>query len=244
MSIDDPYLVDAGLRGVEATQFLYHSAFRPGFMRTSFGKVMTRFKLFAFQSIRTRKELARRAQYYGYKKGTPDYEKMKDLFMIDMLTMALGTVFAYSLFDTALPPPYDYLQETSELIFGDKRERERAFFGTYPSPIAPLQIVTPPAARVVINPIKSLINNDWDRFLDYHIHTMYPFGRIVRQVDKTFYDPQSGNYEMINEQKYGTTFGRFMQQFFRLPTDKAVNLYNRAQLQEKREEMISRTLGD
>ena len=49
---------------------------------------------------------------------------------------------------------------------------------------------------------------------------------------------------MINEQKYGTTFGRFMQQFFRLPTDKAVNLYNRAQLQEKREEMISRTLGD
>ena len=244
MSIDDPYLVDAGLRGVESTQFLYHSAFRPGFMRTSFGKVMTRFKLFAFQSIRTRKELARRAQYYGYKKGTPDYERMKDLFMIDMLTMALGTVFAYSLFDTALPPPYDYLQETSELIFGDKRERERAFFGTYPRPIAPLQIVTPPAARVVINPIKSLINNDWDRFLDYHIHTMYPFGRIVRQVDKTFYDPQSGDFEVINEQKYGTTFGRFMQQFFRLPTDKAVNLYNRAQLQEKREEMISRTLGD
>ena len=243
MSLDDPYLVDAGLKGVEATQFLYHSAFRPAFMRTSLGKVMTRFKLFVFQSLRTRKELARRAQYYGYEKGTPDYERLKDLFVLDMLVLALASVYKYSVFDTALPPPYDWLQETSELVFGDKKERERAFFGTYPRAIAPLQIVTPPAARVVINPIKSLINNDWDRFLDYHIHTMYPFGRLVRQVDKTFYDPQSGRFEMINEQKYGTTFGRFMQQFFRLPTDKTVSLYDKAQLQKKREEMISQALG-
>ena len=95
-----------------------------------------------------------------------------------------------------------------------------------------------------MTPIKALINNDWDRFLDYHIHTMYPFGRIVRQFDKTFYDPQSGRFEMINEQKYGTTFGRFMQQFFRLPTDKAVSLYNRAQLQEERKRIISQTLGE
>ena len=49
---------------------------------------------------------------------------------------------------------------------------------------------------------------------------------------------------MINEQKYGTTFGRFMQQFFRLPTDKAVSLYNRAQLQEERKRIISQTLGE
>ena len=244
MPLNDPYLIDKGLKGVEATQFLYHSAFRPAFMRTSLGKVATRFKLFAFQSVRTRKELLRRAQYYGYKEGTPDYERMKNLFVIDMLTMALGTVFAYSLFDTALPPPYDWLQETSELVFGDKRQRERAFFGTYPRAIAPLQIVTPPSARVLMTPIKSLINNDWERFLDYHIHTMYPFGRIVRQFDKTFYDPQSGRFEMINEQKYGTTFGRFMQQFFRLPTDKAVSLYNRAQLQEERKRIISQTLGE
>ena len=131
MSLDDPYLVDAGLRGVEATQFLYHSAFRPAFMRTSMGKVMTRFRLFAFQSIRVRKELERRANYYGYKKGTKDYENMKNLFLADMLTMALGAVFMYSLFDTALPPPYDYLQETSQLLFGDKGERKKAFFGTY-----------------------------------------------------------------------------------------------------------------
>ena len=232
MSLDDPYLVDSGLRGVEATQFLYHSAFRPAFMRTSMGKVMTRFRLFAFQSIRVRKELERRANYYGYKKGTKDYENMKNLFLADMLTMALGSVFMYSLFDTALPPPYDYLQETSQLLFGDKGERNKAFYGTYPRPIAPLQAVTPPVARVLIDPLKSLIIIDWDRFFDYHIHTMYPFGRIVRQIDKTIDEP------------YGTTLGRGMQQFFRLPGDKLVNKYNRAQLEEERKRIITQTLGE
>ena len=232
MSLDDPYLVDSGLKGVEATQFLYHSAFRPAFMRTSMGKVMTRFKLFAFQSIRVRKELERRARYYGYKKGTKDYENMKNLFLADMVTMALGAVFMYSLFDTALPPPYDYLQETSQWLFGDKEERNKAFFGVYPRPVAPLQIVTPPIARVLIDPMKALFNSDWDRFMDYHIHTMYPFGRIVRQFEQTIDEP------------YGTTLGRGMQQFFRLPGDKLVHRYNRAELEDKRRDIISTTLGD
>ena len=232
MTLDDPYLVDMGLKGIEATQFLYHSAFRPAFMRTSMGKVMTRFKLFAFQSMRVRKELYRRAKYYGFKNGSKEYENMKNLFLTDMVTMALGSILMYSLFDTALPPPYDYLQETSQLLFGNKRERERAFFGTYPRAIAPLQVVTPPAARVLIAPMKAMYTGDWDRFLDYHIHTMYPFGRVVRQVEKTVDEP------------YGTTQGRFMQQFFRIPTDKIGQLYDRAQLQNEREEIINAALGD
>ena len=61
---------------------------------------------------------------------------------------------------------------------------------------------------------------------------MYPFGRIVRQIDKTIDEP------------YGTTLGRGMQQFFRLPGDKLVNKYNRAQLEEERKRIITQTLGD
>ena len=90
LKLDDPAVIDAGLKGVEATQFLYHSAFRPAYMRTSLGKVLTRFKLFAFQSVRTRKELYRKAKHYGFEEGTPAFERFKDLFMIDMFTMALG----------------------------------------------------------------------------------------------------------------------------------------------------------
>ena len=146
--------------------------------------------------------------------------------------MALGSMFTYSLFDTSLPPPWDWLQEGSEWLFGNKRERNRAFFGVYPYPIAPLQIVTPPVARVPMNIFSAFVNNDWDDFMDYHIHTMYPFGRIVRQVDKTFDEP------------YGTTFGRGMQQFFRLPADKLMTKINKARIREREDERIRRVLGD
>jgi hypothetical protein len=230
LPLSDPAVIEAGLKGIEATQFLYHSAFRPAYMRTSLGKVMTRFKLFAFQSIRTRRELYRKAKYYGFEPGTEGFERFKDLFLIDMMTMALGSAFSYSLFDTALPPPYDWAQETGQWLFGDKREREKAFFGQWPYPVAPLQIATPPIARIPMSVFSSLFNNDWDRFMDYHIYTMFPFGRMVRQFDKTFDEP------------YGTTLGRGMQQFFRLPTDKLVSKIDRAKLADRRRQEIEEEL--
>ena len=234
LPLSDPAVMQAGLKGIEATQFLYHSAFRPAYMRTSLGKVMTRFKLFAFQSVRTRRELYRKARDYGFDPGTPAFERFKDLFLIDMMTFALGSAFQYSLFDTTLPPPYDWVQETAEWLYGDEKEREKAFFGTYPGVLAPLQVATPPIARVPMQVFTSLINNDWDRFMDYHLHTMYPFGRMVRQIDRTMYDPDAGDFEIINEQAYGTTLGRGMKEFFRLPTDKAVAIYDRKKLKAER----------
>jgi hypothetical protein len=220
------------MKGIEATQFLYSAPNRPAFMRTSLGKVLGRFKTFAYNSVRTRKELYKQAKLYGFKEGTDSFNKFKDLFIIDMFTMALGSMFAYSLFDTALPPPYDWLQETSQWLFGDKQERDRAFFGQYPYPIAPLQIITPPVARIPMSVFSSALNNDWERFMDYHIHTMYPFGRVVRQIDQTFDEP------------YGTTFGRGMQQFFRLPTDKLAKRYNKSQLEESKREYIEGILDN
>ena len=128
-------------------------------------------------------------------------------------------------------------------LFGDKHEREKAFFGQYPYPIAPLQIATPPIARIPMSTFSALINNDWDRFMDYNLHTMYPFGRIVRQFDKTFYDKGKGSKgEIINEAPYGTTFGRGMQQFFRLPTDKLVSRMDKAQLKRAKVEGFRRQL--
>ena len=145
--------------------------------------------------------------------------------------MALGAAFAYSLFDTALPPPWDWMQETSEWLFGDKQQRDSAFFGTYPRPIAPLQIITPPIARVP-QAMVELLSGDYERFADYTIHTLYPFGRIVRQVDKTFNEP------------YGTTFGRGMRQFTRLPVDKLIYKIKKAEKEERRVKKIKRMLGE
>ena len=230
MNLSDPAMIKAGMKGIEASQFLYHTAFRAPFMRTATGKVMTRFKHFVFQSTRARKEFYRQAKHYGFKEGTEPYEKFKRMFVTDMMITALGTLFAYSLFDTSTPPPYDFFTSLSDLLFGDKKERDRAFFGTLPRPVAPLQYGLPPIARVPINTITPLINDDWDRFWDYHVHTMYPFGRLARSVDKTIDEP------------YGTTFGRFTQQFAGIPVDKIKGKIDKNTMLKERKRIIDERL--
>ena len=224
-NLSDSAIFEAGMKGIEVTQFLYHSAFRPAFMRTATGKVMSRFKLFAFQSVRTRKEFYKQAKYYGFEEGTQAYNRFKDLFLMDLFTFALGSMFAYSLFDTTLAPPWDWVQETSEWLFGDKQQRDRAFFGVYPYPIAPLQIITPPIARIP-QAFAQLINGDWDRFADYTVHTMYPFGRLYKQFQKTAEDPK-----------------RILENFMRLPANKLMYRYRSAKKDKRRRETIERILG-
>ena len=223
-------MVELGLQGVENTQFIYHSVGRAPSMRPALGKVASRFKLFVQNQLAFKRERWNHAKIYGFKPGTEPYERFQRMFVFDIMSMALATMYAYSLFDTALDPPWDWLKETSEWLYGTKRERKRAFFGQYHRAVAPLQIVTPPVARIPISVWNSLINNDWARFADYHAWTMVPFGRFARSVDKTFDEP------------YGTTFGRGMQQFFRLPVDKVTARYNRAQINKERKRMIDNTL--
>jgi len=212
--LDDAFLFDAGMRGIENTQFLYHNSFRPAFMRTSLGRVLSRFKLFVFQSVRARKEFYRQAKATGFKEGTPEYEKFKNLYIIDLLTFAMASAYPYSLFDNALPPPWDWMEETSDLLFGNKRERDQAFFGTLPRPIAPLQIAIPPIARIP-GAMAELINGDWDRFSDYTVHNLYPFGRLYKQIDKTIKRPE-----------------RVMENFFKLPVHDIKNQIKRERLLE------------
>ena len=224
-------IVRHALKGVEATQFVYHSVGRSAFMRTATGKVLTRFKNYVQNQIAFQREVYKQAKMYGFEPGTKAHDDFQRLFMINAMLMALGSAYAYSLFDVATPPPFDWMVETSELLWGDKRERERAFFGTYPRAIAPLQILTPPIARVPQS-LVMLLNGDWERFADYQAWTLFPFGRFARSVDKTFNEP------------YGTTVGRGMQQFFRLPTDKFVRRYEKKQIEDMRKDYIANTLND
>jgi len=216
VNMKDPYIFEAGLKGIETTQFLYHNSFRPAFMTTALGKVLTRFKLFAFQSVRVRQEFHRKSKSYGFKEGTPEYKKYKDLFLIDIFTMAMAGAYMYSIFDTALPPPYDWYQDTADLLFGDKTERDRAFYGTLPRPIAPLQAVLPPISRVP-GSIIELISGDWQKFSDYTIHTMYPFGRLVYTGKKQIEHPE-----------------RFFENFFRIPVNKVKYRINKVDMLNKR----------
>tara|TARA_R110002074_G_scaffold117415_1_gene249451 strand:- start:755 stop:9013 length:8259 start_codon:yes stop_codon:yes gene_type:complete len=231
VNMNSDAIVKHALKGVEATQFVYHSVGRSAFMRTATGKVLTRFKNYVQNQIAFQREIYKQAKMYGFEPGTKPYDDFQRLFMINAMLMALGTAYSYSLFDVATPPPFDWMRETAELLWGNSKERERAFFGTYPRAVAPLQILTPPIARVPQS-LVMLLNGDWERFADYQAWTLFPFGRFARSVDKTFNEP------------YGTTFGRGMQQFFRLPTDKFVRRYKKSEVEDMRKDYIATTLDD
>tara|TARA_R100001463_G_scaffold131241_1_gene191137 strand:- start:314 stop:742 length:429 start_codon:yes stop_codon:yes gene_type:complete len=110
---------------------------------------------------------------------------------MDMYMFALANIFVSSLFDSALPPPMSYAQDTADWLFGDEKQRERAFFNQWPHPaMAPLSVVTGPSMRYALAPLKAIINNDWEPFLDYHVWAMAPFGRLARSVVRTYDVPE------------------------------------------------------
>jgi hypothetical protein len=198
MPFDHPYLTGMALKGVEATQFLYHNVNRPGVSRSAMGKILTRFQPFMWNSIRFRRDIFKQAKRYGFT-DTASMERVKRLAMFDLTTMALANIFVGSIFDSILPPPLSYMQDTADWIFGDKKARERAFFSAYPSSIlAPLQVATAPVHRFWMPMMTAMINGEWDRWATYYVHTLYPFGRLARSSAMTLTRP-----EMLGEFMFG-----------------------------------------
>ena len=177
---DHPILIKLAKKGVQATQFLYSAPFRPMFARTALGKVMTRFQLWGWNAVRFRKEALKQARLYGFK--GPEADKAARMMQMDLFVFALGNAFAYSLFEVAMPAPWNWFQDTGDLMFGDEKERNRAFFGQWPRAVAPLQIVTPPIMRMPMSSMRAMLEDDWSRVSDYYIWTMFPFGRIARDL--------------------------------------------------------------
>jgi hypothetical protein len=118
----------------------------------------------------------------GWDEGTPEFERYQRMITADMMVLALGNVFMYSLFETALPAPLGWAQDLADLVFGDEETRDRAFFGAYPGAAAPLQMFTPPSMRMVGPTMNAILNDDWSKMSSYYVWTMAPFGRIARDV--------------------------------------------------------------
>jgi len=179
---EHPFLIEQAKKGVKATQFLYSAPFRPAFARTALGKVMTRFQLWSWNAVRFRNDVTRQAKMYGFKPGTLEYERYARMLQIDVFVFALANMFAYSLFETALPAPWNWLQDTADWIFGNEKERDRAFFGQWPKQLAPLQMVTPPILRLLPSSMRAMVDDDWSKVSKYYVWTMFPFGRMARDV--------------------------------------------------------------
>lgn len=187
---NSPALIDYALKGVQASQFLYQATYRPNFANTSLGRVMTRFQPYAWNSIGRRIKLYKDANVDGWALDVQSTKKAQRQFTFDLFSLALGTIFTASLFEYALSPPMNWLQDTAAMLFGDEKARDRAFFNQYPSPyLAPLQIITPPAARFVTAPITAILNGDMDTFAKYQLATYFPFGRLARDSYRTIQSP-------------------------------------------------------
>ena len=187
--LDHPMLIEMAKKGVKSTQFLYSAPFRPAFSATALGKVMTRFQTWAWNSVRFRNDVYREAKLYGFRKGTREFERFRRQYVTDMFVFALGNIFTYSIFENAMPAPYNWFQDTADWSFGNERERERAFFGQWPTAVAPLQMVTPPGLRLVPATFSAIANDDWSRVSGYYMWTMFPFGRMARDMKGVMENP-------------------------------------------------------
>ena len=175
---DDPILIKMGKEGVKSTQFLYSAPFRPAFARSAMGKALTRFQLWAWNSVRFRGDALREARIHGFKEGTPEFDRFKRLAAMDLLMFGLANTFMYSLFENTLPQPWSWAQDLADWSFGNEKERSRAFFGTYPAALAPLQAITPPLARPLPGLFKAIVNDDYSTLGGYYAWSMMPFGRV------------------------------------------------------------------
>ena len=231
---DHPFLIEQAKKGVKATQFLYNAPFRPGFARTALGKIMTRFQLWGWNAHRFRNDVIREARIRGYRQGTPEYEKFKRTAQIDLLTYSLASVFAMSIFENVLPAPLNHLKESAEWLFGDEKERNKAFWGkssVWPLALRPLQIITPPISRVA-TPLKALVNDDYDKFLNYHIYTMFPFGRIARDVSPWAKGNVLDNPYRIVEKFTGLPYGDLQRQRRKYKDEEAYHPVYRSMLED------------
>jgi len=223
LTIADDFVFDMGQRGIEISQFLYNNAYRNFPMGTSLGKVLSRFKLFVFNSIRVRKEFYRQAELYNFKKGTESYERFERLYTIDLFLFALASAFMFSIFDTSLAPPLDYFQSMGDLLYGDKKERDAAFWG---SKLGALQLLKPPIARIP-DSAWELLNGETEKFANYTAYTMFPFGRGIRQVKQLVENPE-----------------RAAEITLRIPYNQIQSRIKRSEKRNQQQAFIDQTLGE
>lgn len=189
LPFDHPILIEMANKTVAASQFIYHATARPNYANTALGRVMTRFHPYTWNSIARRIEVYKGASSVGWREGYKTKRAQRQLTH-DLFTFGLANIFMASIFEYALSPPMNWMQDTAQLLFGDEYERERAFYSQYPHPaLAPLNIVTPPISRFVLSPMTALINGDFERLWKYQFATYFPFGRFGKDVYRTMQSP-------------------------------------------------------
>lgn len=173
---------------VTGTQYLYHNGVRPEFARTGFGKIVTRFMMYFFSTMSFQKQIQLDAQKLNLTPESEEHKRMQRWTSVASVMMALASIYPYSIFDSALPPHLDAMKDASEMMFGDDDDRKRAFFGTYG-----LNVITAPMpSRLILRPLVTIMNQDYQRYLNSEIYSWFPFGRFAKSSMRMLRNPIYG----------------------------------------------------
>ena len=190
LRFDEPFLLDQARKTVSTSQFLYGAAQRPPFSRTSIGKMFSRFKLWGWSSVKLRRTVYQDAKDRGFAVGSREFDRLKRYAMADMMAMSLAGMFPFSLFETALPPPFSWISDIADYFFGEGYEQESAFFG---SPLGPLNELTPvflsKGFALTDTVLRGLVSGEIDTMADYQLSVLFPFGRMGHDVLRSINDP-------------------------------------------------------
>ncbi len=170
---------------VTATQYLYHNAVRPEFARTSLGKILTRFMMYFWSTMDFQKQMKLDAQKFNILPNSEESKRMERWAATSLVMMGFASIYPYSLFDSILPPHLDILKDMSELLFGDDDDKKDAFFGSYG-----LNVFTAPMpSRLLLRPLLTIANGDYQRYLNSEIYSFFPFGRFAKSTVRTLENP-------------------------------------------------------
>ena len=182
--LDSPFLIDVARQGVINSQFLYNNSARPLFLTGAGGRIFGRFQLYTYKAVQVNAENILIAKEAGWDPKSEEFKIFTRMTQIQLFLFALALALPYSIFSSATTPPLEDLKDLSDFMFGDKKEREKAFFGRLPWPINIVEAIAPPSARFLLDPLGALLKNDWNRFFDYYLWTWFPFGRAARDIKK------------------------------------------------------------
>jgi hypothetical protein len=152
------------------------------------GKIFHRFKIFAYNTIEFKNNVIKQAKLVGYVPGNQDYERFERMMMTDLFVFGMTTLMPYSLFGSALLPPYNYVQSLTDYFFGTNKEKKRSFFGGFEYPLSPMNALVPPSIREIPQ-LFSLAYSDHPKEIGDIITGMLPFQRIGKDVVKSIKNP-------------------------------------------------------
>jgi hypothetical protein len=182
LGLDTDDAIRHGLKLVRKTQYAYDSMNMPEFRNSALGKVITRFQPWAWNQWRFESDIVSEAKEMGFDPGSREYERFTKTMAINGTLLALAAFLPFSLFGSAVPPPYSYGLTLAQAVWGD--DDKQMFTGTYG-----ISMLTGPAINnLLIGPSLALMTEGYG----FNPWVTLPFGRAMGAVHRTLKRPQFG----------------------------------------------------